>query len=73
MFYIENNTFNKGVLLKGVLIPELDNKPDSSFLLINLDFLLLHSEQVDFSINLQLFVLKTFGFLLSVSFLHTIQ
>ena len=55
------------------MIPRLDNKPDPSFLLINLDFLLLHSKQVDFNINLPFFALKTFGFLFSVSFLHTIQ
>ena len=65
--------FNPGILLKRVLIPRLHNKPDPSFLLIHLDFLLLHTEQTDFNISLSFFVLKTFGFLFSVSFLHTIQ
>ena len=65
--------FNPGILLKVVLIPSLHNKPDPSLLLINLDFLLLHSEQIDFNIILLFFVLKTFGFLISVSFLHTVQ
>ena len=60
--------FNPGIFDKGVLIPRLDNKPDPSFLLIDLDFLLLHTEQVDFNIILLFFVLKTLGFLFSVSF-----
>ena len=55
------------------LIPWFDKRPDPSFLLINLDFLLLHTEQVDFNINLPSFVLKTFGFLCSMFLLHTLQ
>ena len=65
--------FNPSIILKGVVIPRLDNKPDPSFLLINLDFLLLHTEQIDLNINLPFFVLKTLAFLFSVSFLQAIQ
>ena len=35
---IQNKTFNNGILLKGVLIPKLLNKPFASCSFKNLDF-----------------------------------
>ena len=63
--------YRESILLKGVLIPRLDNKPDPSFLLINLDFLLLQTEQIDFNISLLFFVLKNFwNFIFCVFFTY---
>ena len=44
--------FNKGTLLKGVLIPELLNIPIACCSLINLNFLLSQFAQFDCIINL---------------------
>ena len=60
-------------LLKGVFIPKLLNNLLASCSLINFDFLLSHTADFDKSIILLFFVLKTFGFLLSVFFLHLKQ
>ena len=61
---------NIGNLLKGVLIPNLLNNPFASYLLLNLDFLLLHIVHFDNIIILPLLVLETCGFIFSVCFLH---
>ena len=58
------------MLLKGIFIPKLINNPLAFCSLINLDFLLSHTVHFDKSIILPLFVFTTFGFLLSVFFLH---
>ena len=61
---------NIGNLLKGVLIPNLLNNPFASYLLINLDFLLLHIAHFDNIISLPLLLLETCGFMVFVYFLH---
>ena len=43
-------------------MPKDDKRPDPLFLLINLDFLLLQTEQIDLNINLSFLVLKTLLF-----------
>ena len=60
--------FKPGILLKGVLIPKEDNKPDPSFFEMNLDFLFPQTEHKDFICNLPSFVLKTLASLFSVFF-----
>ena len=60
----------EALLLQGVVIPKLLNNPLGSCSLKNLDFLLTHTSHFDISIILPFFVLTTFGFLLSVLFLH---
>ena len=47
---------------------KLANNPLASCSLINLDFLLLHTEHLNKSIILSFFVFKTSGFLLCVFF-----
>ena len=55
----------------GIFIPvNLLNNPLASCSLIKFDFLLLHTAHFDTSIILPFLVFKTFGFLLSVFFLH---
>ena len=61
---------NNGILLKGVLIPDLLNNPLAYCSLINLSFLLLHATHFDERIILRLLVFETFGLIHSVSFLH---
>ena len=61
---------NIGNLLKGVLIPNLLNNPFASYLLINLDFLLLHIAHFGNIISLPLLILETCGFMVFVYFLH---
>ena len=56
--------------MKGVFIPKILNKQLASCSLINFDFLLSHTAHLDKSIILQFYVLATFGFLLSVFFVH---
>ena len=60
--------FNPGVFDKGVLIPKEDKIPDPSFFEINLDFLCLHTLQIDFIIILPFLVLITLAFLFPVFF-----
>ena len=60
----------KRVFLKGFLIPKLLNNPLASCFLINFDFLVSHTTYFDESIFPPFFVFTTFGFLLSVIFLH---
>ena len=52
--------FNPGIFDKGVLIPKDDKIPDP--LDTNCDFLLPHTEQIDFNCYLPFFVLKTLPF-----------
>ena len=59
-----------GILLNGVLTPNLLNNPFASCLLINLDLLLLHISHFYNIINLPLLVLETCGFMFFVYFLH---
>ena len=54
---IQNKTFNNVILLKGVLIPKLLNKPFACCSLINLDFLIPQTEHFDCITNLLFFVL----------------
>ena len=61
---------NKGILLKGVLIPRLLNNPFASCFLINFDFLEPHIAHFDNIIVLPLLVAETFRSILSVFFLH---
>ena len=61
---------NIGTLLNGALIPKLLNRPFASWFLKNLDFLLPHIAHFDNIIALPLLVLKIFGSMFSVSFLH---
>ena len=49
---IQNKTFNNVILLKGVLIPKLLNKPFACCSLINLDFLIPQTEHFDCITNL---------------------
>ena len=63
-------SLNIGTILNGVLRPKLPNSLFASWFLINLDFLLPHITYVDNIVALPLLVLKTFGFMFSVSFLH---
>ena len=65
--------FNKGTLLKGVLIPKLINIPIACCSLINLYFLLPQFAQFDCIINLLCQFLTIFGLVFSVYFLHTKQ
>ena len=51
--------FKSGIFDNGVLIPELLNKPERSFLEINIDFLFSQIEHKNFIINLPFFVLIT--------------
>ena len=60
----------KSILLKGVFIPKLLNNPLVSCSLINFYFVLSHTAHFDKNIILSFFVLGTFGFLISVFFLH---
>ena len=62
--------FNSGILLNGVLIPKLLNKPFSSCSFTNLDFLIPQSVHFDCISNIQYFVLKIFEYKFSVFFLH---
>ena len=55
---------------KGVFSPRLHNDPIASCSLINFNFLQSHTEHFDKSIILPFFVFATFGFLLSVFFIH---
>ena len=57
-----------GILLNGVLIPNLLNKSLASFYLINIDFFLLHTAHFDKRIDLPLLVFETHGFKFSLSF-----
>ena len=43
----QNRTFNNGILLRGVLIPKLLNKPFASCSFKNLGFLILQKEHSD--------------------------
>ena len=52
------------MVLNGVLIPKLLNKPFASYSFTNLDFLILQAEHFDCIINLPFFILK----FLSLSF-----
>ena len=61
---------NKGNWLKGVFIPKLLNNLLVSCSLINFDVLLTQTAHFDKSIILPFFFLTTFGFLISVFFLH---
>ena len=56
---------NIGTLLNGVLTPKLLNSPFASWLLINLDFLLLRIAHFDNYIVLPLLVFEIFGFMFS--------
>ena len=61
------------MILNGVLIPKLLNKPFASYSFTNLDFLIPQSAHFDCIINLPFFVLKIFEFKFSVFFLHFTQ
>ena len=52
---------NKGILLKGALIPRLLNNPFASCFLINFDYLEPHIADFDNIIVLPLLVAETFG------------
>ena len=52
--------FDNRILLNGVLIPKLLNKPFTSCSFTHLDFLVPHSVHFDCIINLLVFVLKIF-------------
>ena len=58
------------MLLKGAFILKLLNNPVASWSLINLYFLLTYTAHFDKSIILLFFVYATFGFLISVFFIH---
>lgn len=62
---------NNGIILKGVLIPNLHNNRLASCFIINLD-LLLHIGHYDKTIVF-LPVFEAFAFILSKSFLHLIN
>ena len=62
--------FNNGILLKGVLIHKLLNKPFASCSFTNLDFLIPQTKHFHSITNLLFFVLTIFGSIFSVSFLH---
>ena len=70
---IQSKTFNNGILLKGVLISKLLNKPFAPCCFSNLDFLSPHVRHFYCIINLPFFALKTFGFRFSVFFLKLTQ
>ena len=59
-----------GILLNGVLIPNLLNNPLASCYLINLDFLLPHIAHFDNIMNLPLLVLESCGSIFFVCFLR---
>ena len=59
-----------GILLYGVLIPNLLNNPFAFCWLIDLDFLLLHIAYFHNIIILPLLVLETCRFIFFVYFLH---
>ena len=61
------------MILNGVLIPKLLNKPFASYSFTNLDFLIPQSAHFDCIINLPFFALKIFEFKFSVFFLHFTQ
>ena len=58
---LQNKTFTDGILLKGVLIPKLLNKPFASCSFTNLDFLIPRTEHFDYISNLLFFVLTILG------------
>ena len=62
-----------GILLNGVLIPNLLNNPFASWFLINLDFLLPHIAHFDNIIALPILVLKISGSMFSVYFFYTLN
>ena len=70
MLFILYKSPNTGILFNGVLRPKLVNNPFACCSLINFDVLLPHIAQFDKIIVLALVVFKTFGFMLSVFFLH---
>ena len=61
---------NTGILFKGVLIPKLLNNTFACCSSINSDFLLPHRAHFDKIILLPLVAFETFGFMLSVFYLH---
>ena len=68
--HLKTKKINNGILLNGVLIPKLLNKPFVSCYFTNLDFLDPNSAYFDYIINLPFFVLKIFEFKFSVFFLR---
>ena len=60
----------KSLRIGTFITVNLLNNPSASRSLINFDFLLSHTEHFDKSIILLFLVFTTFGFLLSVFFLH---
>ena len=62
--------FNNGILLEGVLIPKLLNKPFAFCSFKNLDFLTPQTEHFDCITNLLFFVLTILGSIFSAFFLH---
>ena len=61
---------NKGILLKGVLIPNWLNSPLASYFLIDLPFLLLHTTHRYFTLKKALFFNYQFLKLLGFYFLY---
>ena len=61
------------MVLNGVLIPKLLNKPFASYSFTNLDFLVPQAEHFDYITNLLFFVLNIFGSIFSVYFLRFTQ
>ena len=70
---IQNKTFNNGILLKGVLILKLLNKPFASCSFTNFIFLIPQIEHFHCITHLLFFVLTILGSIISVSFLHFMQ
>ena len=62
-----------GILLKGVMIPNLLNNQPTSWFLTNLDFYTPQTERFDTSINLFRLVLLKLEFLFAVFFLQLTQ
>ena len=62
--------FNNGILLNGVLIPKLLNKPFASCSFTNPDFLFSQLLHCDCISDMLFFVLSNSGSIFSVSFLH---
>ena len=56
----QNKAFINGILLKGVLIPKLLNKPFASCSFTNLDFLIQQAEYFDCITNLFFFIIIIF-------------
>ena len=71
--HFKKKTFNNGILLKGVLISKLLNRPFASCSFKNLDFLIPQTDHFHCITNLLIFVLTILGFFSIFSTLYAIS